>query len=493
MTREELVKETVKRHYSNYNIRVPFDKLPWSGELIETKLNDGTIELVDRLVEFTLCALYSFYFIDRYCFTLDPQKGPIPLKLFPFQKKILDDFQNHRKTIFRKCRQIGASVITGCYALWRANFHKAQIIKIISLQLEDAKEFKEKTIDVNYYEMPGFLKTKTTRDGYSKTRLKLVNQSNLRVLPKSKNAGRGGTPSLVIIDEAAFNEWMDDIWKSIEPSLDKGGDLVVISTTNGVGNWYHLAYTKAEAGLNEFHTIFVPWWKYPGRDNPWLEDIQSGKIPAEEVEDFIKQKEFEQLDYKGPIEDAPWLFKKRANAKNERDFQQEILASFLGSGDTVITPKTIERLEASARDPICVDRLLKDPKQRPIPGLWVWKDVVPEHMYMLTADTATGHGKDFSTCQIIDIYQKEQVAEYKNQEPTDKFGMIIKKIARYYNEAYVVIETNHPGPAVFNEVYTSRIDPYFNVYVKKKGRALISWETSPKTRVLREYRKIQVI
>jgi intein/homing endonuclease len=611
MTKKELVESSVKEKYDKYNLKIPFEKLPWSGEFIETKLNDGTIELVDRMVEFALCAIHSFYFIDRYCFTIDPQKGPIPLKLFDFQKTALDEFQSHSKNIFKKCltknnylqtdrgylsikdvkpndkiltikdgsaiwdrvvnswesgekevfkittqnhnsieatkdhkiltttgwkevqylnkedelvttfnsdcfgdyeleddkllhliglyladgrksgtsfpntnfdyikkvfdagclfedidprivverkqkvhylqlysvrlttgkktcksnsylefakkyglnkksvdrvftsdlmnlnkrqmsillnhlfsgdgwssygyrfneygtkyetfsigiavpnkifilqikeilsrygirstikkdkgksfwrlsvhdknsvllfskeigiykkidsdfilklensikynskvssnkiksikkigiekvydietqnthsflsngivvhncRQVGASVISGCYALWRVNFRKAQLIKIISLTQSDALEFKEKTIDINYYEMPGFLKTKTTRDGFSKTRLKLVNQSNLRVLSKSKNAGRGGTPSLVIIDEAAFNEWMDDIWKSIEPSLDKGGDVIVISTTNGVGNWYHLTYSRAEEKLNEFNAIYIP-------------------------------------------------------------------------------------------------------------------------------------------------------------------------------------------------------------------------------------------
>jgi hypothetical protein len=137
MTRQELVEKTVRNHYAKYNINLPWEKLPWSGDLIETKLNDGTIELVDRLVEFTLCALYSYYFIDRYCFTMPPKGGPIPLKLFDFQIKSLDDFQKHNKVIFRKSRQVGASIITGCFALWRANFQKGQIIRIISLGQEE--------------------------------------------------------------------------------------------------------------------------------------------------------------------------------------------------------------------------------------------------------------------------------------------------------------------------------------------------------------------
>lgn len=481
MTKLEYAQGLVKASYKQYDLDIPYDKLKWSGELIDVKLNDGTIQVVDRLVEFTLCSLSASYFIDRYGVTLDPKKGPVPLRLFDFQKKALDDFQHHKRVIFRKCRQVGASIITGAYSIWRANFQKSQIIRIISLTQADSLEFKEKTIDLIYEEMPGFLKAKTTRDGNSRTKLKLANGSQIRVLSKSKNAGRGSTPSLVILDEAAFNEYMDDIWKALEPALDHGGDIIVISTTNGVGNWYHLTYTRSEQKLNNFFPIFIPWWRYPDRDNPWLDDILSGKIPEPEVEEFIRKKELEALSYEGPIEDAPWLFKKRANAKTEKDFQQEILADFLGSGETVITPKTILEIGAGIKVPKWVDQL---PNGEMIHNLWCWEDVNPSHQYMLTVDTATGHGKDFSVMQVVDTTAKEQVAEYKAQVPTDVCGVLVKKVARYYSDAYVTIECNNPGPATFNEVFRNKSDPYYNGYIVTKSGQSWGWDTTPKSRVL---------
>lgn len=489
MTRQEYAESLVKISYQKYGIALSWDKLPWSGELIDVQLNDGRTEIVDRLVEFTLCSLYSYYFIDRYCFTIPPVGGPIPFRLFDFQLKALNAFQTNKFNIFRKSRQVGASVISGCYALWRANFHKAETIKVISLTQKDAVEFKEKTIDINYDMMPGFLKSKTrgqTRP--SRMQLELINRSSIKVLSKSKNAGRGGTPSLMIIDEAAFNEWMDDIWKSVEPSLDKGGSIIVISTTNGVGNWYHITYTKAEDGQNEFHPIFIPWWRYPGRSNPWLDDllkkIKTNEWTKNQVKKFIEEKKEEQLSYEGNPKTAPWLWKRRHNAKTEKDFQQEILAEFLGSGESVITPASIQRIEKGIRDPISVDALPQPVIERPIPGLWCWKDVQSTHQYIMAVDTATGHGKDFSVFQLIDVNTNEQAAEYKYQIPTDQFGVIIKYIARYYNQAYVMIECNHPGPAVFNEVYLSKTDPYYNVYARNKGKDVVSWETTPKSRVL---------
>lgn len=485
MEKKEFVREETKKKYQQYNFSIPFEKLKWSGDIIETTLNDDSVDVVDRLVEFTLCKINAAYYIDRYGYTFPAKGGPIPFKLFDFQQESLDAFQTNSKVIFKKSRQVGASVISGAYALWRANFYQGELIKIISLTRSDATEFKEKTIDLNYEMMPGFLKAQTTRDGNSKTKMKMVNKSQIQVLAKSKNAGRGGTPSLVIIDEAAFNEWMADIWKSIEPSLDKGGDCIVISTTNGVGNWYHTTYTRAEHGENEFEPIYIPWWRYPNRSNPWLSElmdkIRNGEYNDDEVDKFVKVKQKEQLSYKGPPKDAPWLWKRYSNAESDREFRQEILAEFLGSGDTFIEFEKLLELDGMKIKPKWKNSL---PNDNIINGLWCWNDVDHESMYMLTADTATGHGKDYSTFHIVDVYSKEQVAEFRAQIATDTFGEVIKKVARYYNNAYVVIECNHPGPATFNEVYKHKKDPYNNVYIRMKAGEPWGWDTTARSRVL---------
>jgi hypothetical protein len=489
MNIKEHVQNLVKEKYKKYQIRIPYEKLKWSDVYVDVELNDGTVETVDRLVEFTLCKLNAQYFIDRYTYTNHPKKGYVPFKLFDFQQKALNDFQEHSKVIFRKCRQVGASVLTGAYCLWKANFYKKQTIKVISLTKDDAIEFKDKTIDLNYEKLPGFLKTSGKAGRLGRTKFELANGSIIQVLPKSKNAARGSTPSLIVIDEAAFNEWMDDIWAAVEPSLDKGGDIIVISTTNGVGNWYHLTYTRAEEELNEFYPIFIPWWRFPGRSNPWLDDlmhkIKTGEWDDAQVQKFVKSKETEQLSYTGSPKKAPWLWIRHANAKSEQEFNQEIMADFLGSGATVIPYQEIERIEDEwVMEPKWKDVLPQDDTNELIPGLWVWKDRDPNTMYMLTSDTATGHGKDYSTFHVIDVYNREQVAEYKWHVPTDEMGQIIKKVARYYNGAYVVIECNHPGPAVFNEVYKHKTDPYYNCYIKMKSGQPWGWDTTAKSRVM---------
>ena len=103
-------------------------------------------------------------------------------------------------------------------------------------------------------------------------------------------------------------------------------------------------------------------------------------------------------------------------------------------------------------------------------------------------DVGKGTSKDFSSVQVMDIENYEQVCEYKAKIGTKMFGRLIRKLARYYNQGYVAIEANGIGEAVFNEVYYHDTDPYDNVYkqkITKNGITVMTgWSTNQKTRGL---------
>ena len=121
-------------------------------------------------------------------------------------------------------------------------------------------------------------------------------------------------------------------------------------------------------------------------------------------------------------------------------------------------------------------------------GLLVWNLPEPKKRYILGIDIASGTGKDYSTVEVMNIENYEQVAEYKAKTSTKRLGKIIKILAKYYNQGFVVIECNSIGEAVFNEVYYHDTDPYDNVYKQKKTKNGISrftgWETNSKSRQL---------
>ena len=66
----------------------------------------------------------------------------------------------------------------------------------------------------------------------------------------------------------------------------------------------------------------------------------------------------------------------------------------------------------------------------------------------MTVDVAEGQGLDYSTFSIIDVttIPYRQVAKYKNNKITPMlFPTVIWKAARYYNEAFVLVEINSIG------------------------------------------------
>jgi len=62
---------------------------------------------------------------------------------------------------------------------------------------------------------------------------------------------RGLAITYLVLDEAAFIPGMEDYWKSMYPVVSAGGNVIVISTVNGLGNWYEQMYTQAKNKKNE--------------------------------------------------------------------------------------------------------------------------------------------------------------------------------------------------------------------------------------------------
>ena len=61
---------------------------------------------------------------------------------------------------------------------------------------------------------------------------------------------------LLIIDEAAHIDGLDDLWTGLYPTLSTGGRCIALSTPNGVGNWFHKTYiVSADNGESDFKPV----------------------------------------------------------------------------------------------------------------------------------------------------------------------------------------------------------------------------------------------
>jgi len=372
--------------------------------------------------EYIKCATDPVHFMKKYCFIQHPQRGKILFTLYPFQEKVLNLFKDNPYSLILKSRQLGISTLTAGYSLWMMLFHEGKNVLCVATKQETAKNLVTK-VKFMYDNLPSWLQISTEEN--NKLTLRLANGSQIKATSAASDAGRSEAVSMLVVDEAAFIEGIDNIWASAQQTLSTGGGAIVLSTPNGTGNWFHKMWTKAEAQENEFLPIRLPWMVHPERDQIWRD---------------------RQDDLLG----------------DPRIAAQECDCDFNTSGDVVFYNEWIEFIkETTIQDP--VERRGVDQ------NLWIWESADYAREYVITADVARGDGKDFSTAHIIDIVTNTQVAEFKGQLPPKEFGYFLVGLAAEYNNAMLCPENANIGWATIDAI---RERGYRNLYHSPKSDKL---------------------
>ena len=73
----------------------------------------------------------------------------------------------------------------------------------------------------------------------------------------------------VVSHNCAFIDGVEEIWLSAQYTLSTGGKAIILSTPNGVGNFFHKMWIASESGEQKFNTIRLPWHLHPERDQEW--------------------------------------------------------------------------------------------------------------------------------------------------------------------------------------------------------------------------------
>jgi hypothetical protein len=375
--------------------------------------------------EYKKCAVDPIHFMKKYCMIQHPVRGKIPFHLFPFQEKTLTQFAGNRFNIVLKSRQTGISTLSAGYALWKMIFNSDFNVLVIATKQDVAKNLVTK-VRVMHELLPTWLKNGSMED--NKLSLRLTNGSQIKAIASSPDAGRSEALSLLIFDEAAFIDDIDEIWVAAQSTLSTGGSCIALSTPNGVGNWFHQTWLGAEESRNPFNTIRLHWTVHPERDQKW----------RDQQEELLG-------------------IKKAA---------QECDCDFVSSGETVIEPETLMFYkETYIQEPI---------EKGGFDGnLWKWEHPDYSKSYMVIADVARGDGADYSTCHVIDIVNATQVAEYKGKVDTKDFGNFLVALSTEYNDALLVIENANIGWATIQQVIDR---DYKNLFYMSKDLKYIDVE-----------------
>ena len=370
------------------------------------------------LKEIVKCGKDPGYFINNYAKISHPLRGLIPFRMYDFQEDLINDFNDYRFNVILKARQLGISTITAAYVVWMMSFHRDKNILVIATKFSTAANLVKKVKSI-IKNMPNWLKIAPISVD-NRTSFELSNGSQIKASSTSGDAGRSEALSLLVVDEAAHVEGLDELWTGLYPTLSTGGRCIALSTPNGVGNWFHQTYIDSEEEKNDFHSTILRWDAHPDRDQEW--------------------------------------FDKETKNMSQRQIAQELECNFNMSGETVFHPEDLDRME----------KVLQEPKYKTgfDRNFWIWEEYQPEYTYLMTVDVARGDGADFSVFQILKIETMEIIAEYRGKATPDIFSNLVNEVGKEYGNCMIAIENNSIGWSVLEKLQEKE---YPNLYYSYKS------------------------
>ena len=392
-----------------------------------------------QVKEILKCGKDPAYFLKNYARISHPMHGLILFNTYDFQDNLLQDFNDYRFNVILKARQLGISTITAGYITWMMLFHRDKAILVMATKFATAGNLVKKVKGI-MRNVPDWLSIATINVD-NRTSFELSNGSSIKAASEAL--------SLLVLDEAAHIEGLEELWTGLYPTLSTGGRCIALSTPNGVGNWFHKTCTDAEANANNFNLTTLMWDVHPDRGEGW--------------------------------------FKKETKNMSKRQIAQELECNFNTSGETVIDSSCMEWLLSNVREPkhrTGFDR-----------NFWIWEEFDPSCNYLAVADVSRGDGADYSTLHMVKLETLEIVGEYQGKPTPDMYANFLNQVGREFGNAMLVVENNNIGYTVLDKLVEYQYpNLYYSVkstheYIEQhqaeyKNSAIAGFTTSMKTRPL---------
>jgi len=276
----------------------------------------------------------------------------------------------------------------------------------------------------------------------------------------SPEAGRGTTPTIAHLSEIAF--WTHDekilagLFQGI--SQAEGTEVILESTANGAQGEFYRLWKGAVAGENEYLPIFLPWFITP----------EYRRTAPEGMELTLEEEEIVE-NYKLDLDQMYWRRLKIAEG-GKLKFQQEYPATadeaFIVSGSNVFNIEKLNSLIPRAEqrrsewDPS--SKMFDENKEG---NLSIYEYPKWEEPYVIGADVSLGVGQDYSAAVVMNN-SYEIVAVYRNNRiDPSLWGELLFYLGRYYNNAFLAVESNSMGIATLQKLEQMG---YLNLYKQTK-------------------------
>ena len=360
----------------------------------------------EQVLEIAKCVKDPIYFIDNYCYIVTLDHGIQPFKLYDCQKTKIKLIHDNRKVILMEGRQQGKTTSAAAYILWYTLFQDNKSVAVLANKSATAREIMSRYQLMFEYLPPWMQQGIKT---WNKGDIELEYGSIVFTSATTAAGIRGKSVNLLYIDEAAIipNTVADAFFTAVYPVISAGQTTKILITSTPLGyNHFWKFWNDAINKNNDFVPMYIPYWEIPGRDEKWA------------------------LEQKRQLGDLK--------------YNQEVLCKFLGSSLTLINSDTIEYMTTC---PTVYSKDGLDLYEYPINGQRDEDEklVTKPHTYVIVADTAKGVGGDYSAFVIVDITEVpyKLVGKFRDNKIAPMlYPTVIHKIAKDYNNAYVLIEVN---------------------------------------------------
>ncbi|QJC52908.1 hypothetical protein HGI30_15925 [Paenibacillus albicereus] len=412
-------------------------------------------------------------YIQERLFIRNKTKQVVPLRFNPIQELYWNDKTN--RDIILKPRQLGFSTLT-LARFFECVINEENVNAAVVAHDADSTQKLFQTVQLMYERLP---EAKKEQLNNGKNRPKYGNRKefyfigvNSRIsvgTAGSPGFGRGQTFNYVLCSEVAFWPNPEELMTGLLQAVPPDGEIVIESTANGVGNYYHQTYEDAKRGGNNWRAHFYAWFQHP----EYLLPLAAGeRLEYDEEEQQLVQRyglSPEQIKWRRwKISEMPQTPDRSKEDQFRQEYPANDLEAFLMTGTPVFdSRKVMARIELlrvryedqrkAGEGPVrgsfvyqYTQERIVDSSIRFVPDpngvCTIYKHPEPRRPYAMGGDTSEG-GKDYSAGQMLDNITGEQVAVWHGHSDTDLYAKQMYCFGKHYGYALLGIEMNfdlHP-------------------------------------------------
>lgn len=247
---------------------------------------------------------------------------------------------------------------------------------------------------------------------------------------------------------------------------EPGSMIVLESTAKGVGNYFHREWQKAVRGESGYVPVFVSWFEIEMYTTPFRDEAERDAFIGS-----MTSRERYYFELGATLEGIRWYReKKRLESYDDWrmgcEFPTTPDEAFQSTGRRAHAPEYVLRMRQYARPPVYVGEMYADARsgkeaidrslefrEQPGGGLWLWalpdRETPIRRRYVVSVDIGgRSDGADWSVISVVDRYflleggVEECIGTWRGHLDQDLVIWKAVQIARYFNSALLVVESN---------------------------------------------------